>query len=411
MVVFITHFLSETVTITDSRWTLHTSLSILRNHDTNLDEYESSIVAQQFYAIDKVDEHYYYSFPIGTPLLILPVVKAIDFAAHHVLYYDIHSPVEGGYSGGIQLFIASLIVAITSVFVYLFCFLITSSKWQSVFLVFVFAYCTSVWSTASRALWGHTSSILMLSIALYALLRAREMDRWLVVAGFAVAYAYVVRPTNSLAVIFFSAYVLFSYPRRMYVYVAGVVLVFVPFILYNYHIYHHLLSPYYNPNLLKVGRSLKLEAFAGILFSPARGLFIFSPVLIFSIAGVLLLFVRRKFTLLDGAILLILLSHYYVIASITTPYAGFSFGPRYFCDMMPFFIYFLIYFIQYLMQMQRRPMKYALSFFLLVTLSASFFINYRGATRPSTFMWNEVPNTIDQHLERIWDWNDLQFMR
>ena len=376
-----------------------------------MDEYESSIIAQQYYAIDKVDEHYYYSFPIGTPLLILPVVKVIDFVAHHVLYYDINSPVEGGYSGGIQLFIASLIVALTSVFVYLFCFLFTSSKWQSVFLVFIFAYCTSVWSTASRALWGHTSSILMLSIALYALLRSREKDKWLLVAGIAIAYAYVVRPTNSLAVIFFSAYVLFTYPKRIHVYVAGVVLVFVPFVLYNYHTYHHLLSPYYNPNLLKVGRNIRSEALIGILFSPARGLFIFSPVLLFSLAGAFIAFLKKKFTLLDAAILLILLSHYYVIASITTPYAGFSFGPRYFCDMMPFFIYFLIYFIQYLMEMEKGIMKYALSLFLLLTLSASFFINCRGATRPSTFMWNEVPNNIDQHLERIWDWNDLQFLR
>jgi hypothetical protein len=26
-------------------------------------------------------------------------------------------------------------------------------------------------------------------------------------------------------------------------------------------------------------------------------------------------------------------------------------------------------------------------------------------------LWNAIPNNIDQHPERLWDWTDLQFMR
>ena len=49
------------------------------------------------------------------------------------------------------------------------------------------------------------------------------------------------------------------------------------------------------------------------------------------------------------------------------------------------------------------------SVFIIFT-GCSFFIHYKGATHPATFMWNAVPN-IDEHPERVWDWNDLQFMR
>src|SRR5687768_720896 len=86
LLVLFTHFFSETVTITDSRWALHTSLSILRAHDTNLDEYQDSIIAQQYYGITRVDNHYYYFFPIGTPLLVTPVMTIIDFLAYRILY-------------------------------------------------------------------------------------------------------------------------------------------------------------------------------------------------------------------------------------------------------------------------------------------------------------------------------------
>ena len=252
----------------------------------------------------------------------------------------------------------------------------------------------------------------MLSVALYALLKAKNNTYWLFAAGLALGYSYFARPTNSLAIIFFSLYVLINHWRKITIYIAGLLIVLIPFGLFNYHLYHHLISPYYEPAQLNVGGNSFLgEALAANLVSPSRGLFVFSPVLIFSVAGIIILVRERRFTLLDGALVLIILSHYYIISSISTPYAGWSFGPRYFTDMIPFFIYFLVFFMQYLSEMKTGALKYLFGVLFLLTTSASFFIHYKGATHPDTFFkWNGEPDITD-HPEKYWDWHDLQFMR
>ncbi len=411
LLVWGTHFISETVTVTDSVWVLPLSMSMIRSHTTQLDEYHSLIEAKHYYGIESINGHYYYGLPVGTSLLVAPVLKVMDYCCKHILYMDLQQTLKGGYGGGVELFIASLLVALTSVIIFLIAFQITQTTWQSLLAVFVFAFCTSAWSIASRALWSHTASMLMLSIALLALLRANANVKWLFVAGLALAYAYVVRPTNSLSVIFLSLYVLIAYRKNVLLFAVGALLVFVPFIAYNYHIYHHLLSNYYLPHQLKVGANSYLtNALMANLFSPARGLFVFSPVLVFSLVAIFILVSKKEFSKLQFAVLVIILAHYYIISSISTPFAGWSFGPRYFSDMIPYFIFFLIFFIEYLVAMDRGVVKSGLSLLLVMLIGFSFFVHYKGATHRATFMWNAMPD-INDHPERVWDWNDLQFMR
>ena len=48
---------------------------------------------------------------------------------------------------------------------------------------------------------------------------------------------------------------------------------------------------------------------------------------------------------------------------------------------------------------------------LLSLVLLSGFIHFRGATSPHTIAWNLYPVNIDKDPSRIWDWNDLQFLR
>lgn len=404
-----THFLCKTVTITDSDWVLPLSMSIIREHNTNLDEYKSLLDAKHYSGTENINGHFYYYFPVGTSLLITPVVKALDLICKHIFYTDMNAIISTGDDGGIQLFIASLLVAVTSAFIFLIAFEITKSRMHSLLLVFIFAFCTSAWSTGSRALWSHTCSMLMLSISLFSLLRARGNNRWLLVAAITVACAYIVRPTNSLSVFFLSFYVLLHFRRRASLFFSGLILVLIPFFLYNYHIYNTFLPSYFQPS--RIGGNEHLwEGLAGNLISPARGLFIFSPVLFFSIIGIWIKLKDKTFNLLDAALVLIILSHFYIISSIGSLYGGWCFGPRLFTDIIPFLIYFLSFFIVKLPEARSTVLKYTFTSLFILCIGASFFINYKGATHPATFMWNAVPD-IDSHPERIWDWNDLQFMR
>src|SRR5512136_1152873 len=63
----------------DSALYLHTSLSIVREGNTDLDEYPE-MLAKVWWPPDQVDGHRYDTAPIGTPVLAVPIVWAVDRA-------------------------------------------------------------------------------------------------------------------------------------------------------------------------------------------------------------------------------------------------------------------------------------------------------------------------------------------
>ena len=86
---------------------------------------------------------------------------------------------------------------------------------QAVWLALLFAFGTSEWSVASRNLFSHGLTVLLLSAALYAaLLRARQPSR-IRFAGLALALAFTVRPSNAISAAVFTLYVAIHYRRYL----------------------------------------------------------------------------------------------------------------------------------------------------------------------------------------------------
>jgi hypothetical protein len=48
---------------------------------------------------------------------------------------------------------------------------------------------------------------------------------------------------------------------------------------------------------------------------------------------------------------------------------------------------------------------------LALTIVLSFFIHYRGANASEVLRWNTQPLDVDQFPDRVWDWQDAQFLR
>src|SRR5262249_53343249 len=80
-----------------------------------------------------------------------------------------------------------------------------------------------------------------------------------------------------------------------------------------------------------------LNRFAWLMVSPSRGLLVFCPYLV--VIGVLLAGCRRHLT--DSGLLLpaalAVLTHTAVFAAYSGWHGGSSYGPRYFCDVLPWF--------------------------------------------------------------------------
>lgn len=409
VVVLTGYVTSRNITSFDSVWSMHTSMSLLREGNTNLDEYRDVIDRLSIrHATQTIDGHLYNVYPVGSSLVAAPLVALFDFAAQRTWGFSLDRYFQLMVPEPFEMLIASIIMVLAVVVMYGIARLFLP-RFRSLVLVFIFAFCTSAWSVASRALWQHGPSMLMLSLALYLLLLARQRPRLAQFASLPLALAYIIRPTNSLSVAVLTLYVLIVYRRYFLPYLGWALCVAVPFGLLNLSVYHSLLPTYYSW-FQEFSTSTFFEALAGNLISPSRGLLIYSPVLIFSIVGLVLKFRRQTWTKLDTALLAIIGLHWITISIWPIWWAGWSVGPRIFSDMLPYLMYFMIPVFEALSKWTRHTQVLTVTG-LTVTIAFSFFIHDRGANAAEVLRWNTQPLDVDQFPGRVWDWHDVQFLR
>jgi hypothetical protein len=400
--------------VMDSIWTVPIAMSIIEQGNVDLDEYRNSVTARQFFGAEIIQTHIQPYFPIGTPVLIMPFVYIISRYAAAVrsldLYEHLKSVGPDGVTYQIELLLASLIVASVVVVIYLIGRR-SLNRAQSLLLVAVFAFGTSAWSTASRALWQHGPSMLMLSLTLYLFLRAQDDPRWAQFAGFPLALSYVIRPTNSISILVLTAFVLLQYRPYFVRFMCAAAVVAVPFAVFNLQVYGALLSPYYAAS--RIGANAHLgEALLGTLISPSRGLYVFSPIFILVPYGIALKMRAREFNKLDLALVSILSLHWIAISAFPAWWGGYSYGPRFFTDVIPYLIYFLIPIVARVTA-PRRSRDYLLSGVFICLALASVFTHYRGATQQAVLDWNAGRAGVmaEVNATRVWDWHDPQFLR
>ena len=392
----------------DSRWTIHAAVSLIKEGNANLDEYQAILRANDFYAIEERGGHLYTKYPIGASLLVAPLVFLLDQAMREGLALDLQTMINFGLPEGIEKGLAALIVAGVAVMLLRLCERMRRHLPSSLLIVSVFAFCTSAWSTASRALWQHAPSMLMLTLALYGLLLAKDAaHEWLApLIGLPVAFSYVIRPTNSIAVLVFTLYVLWRHRRAFAPYLAWSAAVAAPFIAYNWAIYHAILPPYYLTATHFTGdKDPFFTALAGILISPSRGLLTFSPVLLFALFGICAKWRQRAWHSLDSAALAILLLHTLLLATFPCWWGGHCYGPRLFTDMLPFLAYFLAPAVEQMSRMNGLRRQFA-ALLLVCAIGVSFYIHWRGATDWRVYEWNSV----SAPEEKLWDWARPQFL-
>ncbi|MHB1390688.1 MAG: hypothetical protein ACYCXF_05560 [Thermoleophilia bacterium] len=408
--VFALHAFIGKSQVADSRWSIYTALSIVREGNTDLNEYEDVLRLNGNYAIEHFNGHAYTQFPVGSSILAVPFVFAIDRAG-----VDIMSGTDAGYASsqripaGIEKMIAAFYTAVTAVFIFLIARRFMGDA-PSLLLTFIFAFCTSAWSIGSSGLWQHGPSMLMLAIALYLLLKARDKPRTIIYVSAPLAFSFVVRPTNAISIVVLSAYVFIRYRRYFVDYLLVALPVVVPFLAFNLLTYGALLSPYYMAG--RIGESLGTfpEAFLGNIVSPARGLLVFSPVFLLAPVGVWLKRRQKEMDALDYYLLAIVCLHWIVISTIREWWVGYSYGPRLFSDMVPYLVYFLIPCVRLMAGATGRRRAAMVAVCALLVLPA-FFVNLQGATSADAINWNTYPDDVNQNPSRVWDWSDPPWLR
>lgn len=333
------------------------------------------------------DGHYRSAYAPGPGVLALPV---------HVLPVLLGAPPDPVWAGGLEKLSAAIITALSVVVLYWALRRLASRGW-ALGIALIYAFGSSSWSVSSQGLWQHGPSQLFLSILLYCLVRGLRDERYLAYSGFAMSAATAMRSTDLLLVLPVAAWVVSTHraliPRFL-------VWAFPPLgalALYNLATFGSPAGGGGNttvPVWALFSQVPLLEGLAGILVSPGRGLFVYSPIFLFSIAGCLAVWRRGPWAFRMASLGLLLLVG--VVGKWFLWWGGDSWGPRLLADATPILAFFLYPLAG---PLSRRPLLKGL-FVVLAVVSV-------GAHAVGAFLydrrWDGLAD-IDRNPERLWSW-------
>ena len=274
-------------------------------------------------------------YPVVTPLLVaplyVPAMLLLDRDGWQQPQIDRVAEVMEKIS-------ASLLAAIASVLMFLV-LRREGNRW-ALPLALVFAFGTDTWTISSQALWQHGSGQLLITLALLlAVSRASPLRTGLL--GFVCVLIAANRPPDVLIAGAFMAYAVWSLRRDAVWLLAGAVLPLAALLYYNLGFIGYLGGGYAAAE--SQGRHFlggDVLGVPGLLVSPARGLLVFTPFLVFIFVGL-----KQRLRMPSSRQLAIALSvavaAQFLLYSQADWRAGTSWGPRWLADLLPIMVWML----------------------------------------------------------------------
>ena len=387
------------------------------DHAITFDRYQpycaANIAPKTYFFRSGRDGHAYSLYPIALPLLLTPIYAPFILASGARDW-----PTERIVSVALcaEKVAASLIASLSVVLLFGLLRRLVAEP-CALILTVVFAFGTETWMISSQALWQHGASALALTASLDSLLLATGERRLkqLALAGLFAGLSVAIRPTN--APFLLSSYaVLLAFARRD----ARAVLAYTvrPLVIgalvagYNHAAFGDLRGGYAIPIAMDhaIEHALKtnvLEGVANLLVSPSRGLFVYCPVLIFSVFG-LFVWCRSRDRLCPPVYLVAAATsvvHLLAFAMWSLWWGGYTYGPRYFTDLGPCLVLLMAPGMRVVLG------RFALRTLFGLALAASIAVQALGAFCYPNGDWNGLPAPVETHLDRLWDWRDNQIRR
>jgi hypothetical protein len=258
------------------------------------------------------------TYPIVPGFLNVPVFAAADLAG-----VDLPARRER-----LSLITAAIESALSVLFLFLCLGRLGHRPLDAFLFAMLYAFGTCVWSVTSRGLWQHGPSLLFQTAALWMLLRATPVS--VAASGLLLGFAAVNRPTNLLLALPLAAVVWSRHRRRLPAFLG---LAAIPFGLRAAYAWVYWGSPLSMaqadpvPAAAHFGGNLGV-GLAGLLVSPSRGLFVFSPIFLFAGFAVGPVWRRRREDPLSLALIVGVCAIVLVTSSWTIWWGGHCFGYR-----------------------------------------------------------------------------------
>lgn len=412
MAAFVIFFFSPVLYMPDSMYSMLTAESLLHNGTPDLSSYTiprydadlpfNTISGKHAYQLQRTNGRLLYGFPHGTSFLSIPFV-----AVFNILGISAATPNREFNMAGEVVLQKTLAAALTAIFVVISfrtALLLLDPKWSAI-VAAASGLGTAAWSVASRGMWSHTWEITLGMAAVYIVLRSAvrgESTRPIILATI-LAWMYFVRPTGAVPAAVVAAYVLIYRRNELIPLVATGLVWLLLFIGYSMRVFGTVLPFYYWSHVWSPA-TIPMAVY-GNLFSPSRGLFIYSPVFVLVSYWVLRYWrslVSRPLAIVSIAIFSgTLLS----AAAHQDWWGGLSFGPRYLLDTLPWLILLAIMGVAAIPP-QRRTIRNPTIAAAAVALLVSIAINGEGAWSVKAQEWNyhgALP-------AMMFDWSRPQFL-
>lgn len=361
-------------------------------------EYNSKITyfEPRAYWLVRTHQHQLASFyPIVTPLLVsplyIPVVMWLNMQGWEQPRLDWVAEL-------MEKIAASVIASITSVLMYLV--LRRSGNHWPLPLTIAFAFGTNTWMISSQALWQHGTGELLIALALLLSITSTSA-RSIVLLGVVCIAMVANRPPDAFIAGAFALYTIWNCWRNAVWLFVGAVVPLAALLYYNLNFIGNIFGGYVLINPSNIFFQSDWSGVLGLLVSPTRGLFVFSPFLAFVPVG-LIQRLRAPSTKILAALLSLAVVAQILVYSQLDWRAGVSWGPRWLTDILPVLVWMLAPATLVL-----RPMVRGL---LVLFIVASIGVQAIGA-----FWYTQTSDEIifagnPTSMRTAWDFNNIPFI-
>jgi hypothetical protein len=296
------------------------------------------------------------------------------------------------------------------------------SRARALALVAALGLGTGWWSTASQTLWQHETAIFGLALAVLCacLIDRRLADAadgrapiaWLCALGglgLGIAAGSRLQLMPAVAILLFGTFIRAG-ARRGAIAALGCAVILIPVFIANTRWFGDplgaapMLEDLHEAVHATSGTfSLSSGGFTGLLFSPNRGLLVFSPIIAAAALGIpRLLGARLRSPLIVCT--MAAWAQYTLYASYVVWWGGHTYGPRYMLDVLPLLLPLGIA-AAGAMHGRIQPALAAVAFAWSLAVAAI------GAFNHPEGRWNNDPYDVDRFHDRLWEWEDLQIAR
>lgn len=393
----------------DTMICLLTSQALLERGDVDLKPYEDAFGLQKItdgkywmYGFESANGKILYNYPAGTSVLCMPFVAVARMLGMDMVFPHHDEQMQMAMSAFICAVVFLLLVRIARRYM---------EELPAILAALFFFTGSTLISTMSGALWSHNFTTLFVCLAVLEILKLEKPEGRPfspILLGVYLFATWFCRPTALAFVAMAVLWVIYRQPGKNWKVVASIAVLFGIFVLFSLWQYGRWIPKYYDPSWWKE----KAPFFSHIpeyLFSPARGLFLFTPLLLFAFGGYFFRSLRKNlfYTFLVCAFA----AHLLLLSRHVMWYGGWTYGPRFFTEIMPVFFVALVLVYQEIQLVKRLAVqKVANSAMAVCVLWGLFVHSWQGLFNSAVYFWEGQQDFLRKEEFMAWNWRFPQFM-